>query len=157
MPTPLFIKYLLMTNISEEPFVTLIVRILFALLINRSTNKIFIKIRNSYSFLLMTKRITILQTDCSFFLCWDNYSVHSTNIISVRIRKQYDFFDWNRTKQIDLFVRNEHYRRTKQPYIGRNIEKLPKVFMIYLVSQVPIMHLSIVSGTVWRAGRPTGN
>ena len=93
-----FIKYLLMTNISEEPFATLIVRMLFALLISqyRSTNKIFVKIRNS--FLLMTKRITILQTDCSPFVCWDNYSAHSTNIISVKIRKQYDFFGWNRTK-----------------------------------------------------------
>ena len=115
MPTPLFIKYLLMTNISEEPFATLVVRILFALLISqyRSTNKIFIKIRNSYRFLLMTKLITILQTDCSSLVCWDNYSVHSTNKISVKIRKQYDFFGWNRTKRIDIFVRIEQYRRTK--------------------------------------------
>ena len=76
-----------MTNISEEPFAILIVCMLFALLISqyRSTNKIFIKIQNLYSFLLMTKRITILQTDCSSFVCWDNYSVHSTNIISVKI------------------------------------------------------------------------
>ena len=115
MPTPLFIKYLLMTNLSEEPFFTLIVRMLFALHISqyRSTNKIFIKIRNSYGFLLMTKRITVLQTDCSSFVCWDNFSVHSMNIISVRIRKQYDFFGRNRTKRIDLFVRIEQYRRTK--------------------------------------------
>ena len=42
-------------------------------------------------FLLITKQITILQTDCSSFVCWDNYSVHSTNIISVKIRKQYEF------------------------------------------------------------------
>ena len=110
-----FIKYLLMTNISEEQFATLIVPILFALLISQysSTNKILIKIRNSYGFLLMTKGITILQTDCSSFVCWDNYSVHSTNIISVKIRKQYEFFGWNRTKRIDLFVRIEQYRRTK--------------------------------------------
>ena len=40
-----FIKYLLMTNISEEPFATLTVRMLFALLIiqYRSTNKISLK------------------------------------------------------------------------------------------------------------------
>ena len=97
-----------MTNIlSEEQFATLIVPILFALLISQysCTNKILIKIRNSYGFLLMTKGITILQTDCSSFVCWDNYSVHSTNIISVKIRKQYEFFGWNRTKRIDLFVR----------------------------------------------------
>ena len=100
MPTSFFIKYLLMTNISEEQFATLIVPILFALLISQysSTNKILIKIRNSYGFLLMTKGITILQTDCSSFVCWDNYSVHSTNIISVKIRKQYEFFGRNRTK-----------------------------------------------------------
>ena len=93
MPTSLFIKYLLMTNISEEQFATLIAPILFALLISQysSTNKILIKIRNSYGFLLMTKGITILQTDCSSFVCWDNYSVCSTNIISVKIRKQYGF------------------------------------------------------------------
>ena len=101
-------------RISEEQFATLIVP-MFALLINQysSTNKMLIKIRNSYSFLLMTKGITILQTDCSSFVCWDNYSVHSTNIISVKIRKQYEFFGWNRTKRIDLFVRIEQYRRTK--------------------------------------------
>ena len=115
MPTSLFIKYLLMTNISEEQFATLIVPILFALLISQysSTNKILNKIRNSYGFLLMTNQITILQTDCSSFVCWDNYSVHSTNIISVKIRKQYKFFGWNRTKRTDLFVRIEQYRRTK--------------------------------------------
>ena len=115
MPTSLFIKYLLMTNISEEQFATLIVPILFALLISRysNTNKILIKIRNSYGFLLMTKGITILQTDCSSFVCWDNYSIHSTNVISVKIRKQYEFFGWNRTKRIDLFVPIEQYRRTK--------------------------------------------
>ena len=79
-----------MTNISEEQFATLIVPILFDLLI--SQNKVLIKIRNSYGFLLMTKQITILQTDCSFFVCWDNYSIHSTNIVSVKIRKQYEFF-----------------------------------------------------------------
>ena len=75
-----------MTNISEEQFATLIVPILFALLISQdsSTNKILIKIRNSYGFLLMTKGITILQIDCSSFVCWDNYSVHTTNIISVK-------------------------------------------------------------------------
>ena len=103
MMTSLFIKYLLMTNISEEQFATLIVPILFALLISQysSTNKILIKIRNSYSFLLMTKGITILRTDCSSFVCWDNYSVHSTNIISVKIRKQYEFFGWNRTYKTD--------------------------------------------------------
>ena len=106
MLTSLFIKYLLMTNISEEQFATLIVPILF-------TNKILIKIRNSYGFLLMTKGITILQTDCSSFVCWDNYSVNRTNIISVKIRKQYEFFGWNRTKRIDLFVGIEQYRRTK--------------------------------------------
>ena len=39
----------------------------------------------------MTKQITILQTDYSSFVCWDNYSVHSTNKISVEIRKQYNF------------------------------------------------------------------
>ena len=104
-----------MTNISEEQFATLIVPILFTLPISQysSTNKISIKIRNSYGFLLMTKGIIILQTDCSSFLCWDNYSVHSTNIISVKIRKQYECFGWNRTKRIDLFVRIEQYRRTK--------------------------------------------
>ena len=105
-----------MTNITEEQFATLILPILFALLISQysSTNKILIKVRNSYGFLLMQiKRITILQTDCSSFVCWDNYSVHSTNIISVKIRKQYEFFGWNRTKRIDLFVRIEQYRRTK--------------------------------------------
>ena len=97
-----------MTNISEEQFATLIVPILFALLISQysGTNKILIKIRNSYGFLLMTKGITILQTDCSSFVCWDNYSVHSTNV-SVKIRKQYEFFGWNRTKRIDPFVRIE--------------------------------------------------
>ena len=115
MPTSLFIKYLLMTNTSEEQFATMIVPILFALLIGQysSRNKILIKIRNSYCFLLMTRGITILQTDCSSFVCWDNYSVHSTNIISVKIRKQYEFFGWTRTKRIDLFVRIEQYRRTK--------------------------------------------
>ena len=89
-----------MTNINEEPFATLIVHMLFTLLISqyRSTNKIFIKIRNSYGFLLMTKRTTILQTDCPSFVCWDNHSVHGANIISVKIRKQYDIFGWNRTK-----------------------------------------------------------
>ena len=93
MPTSLLITYLLMTNISEEQFATLIAPILFALLISQysSTNKILIKIRNSNGFLLMTKRITISQTDCSSFVSWDNYSVHSTNIISVKIRKQYEF------------------------------------------------------------------
>ena len=82
---------LLMTNISEEQFATLIVPILFALLISQysSTNKILIKIRNLYGFLLMTKGITILQTDCSSFVCWDTYSVHSTNIISVIGIEQY--------------------------------------------------------------------
>ena len=115
MLTSLIIKYLLMTNISEEQFATLIVPILFALLISQysSRNKILIKIRNSYCFLLMTKGITILQTDCSSFVCWDNYSVHSMNIISVKIQKQYKFFGWNHTKPIDLFVRIEQYRRTK--------------------------------------------
>ena len=115
MLTSLFIKYLLMTNISEEQFATLIVPILFALLISQysSTNKILIKIRNSYGFLLMTDRITILEIDCSSFVCLDNYSVHSTNVISDKIRKQYEFFGWNRTKRIDLFVRIEQYRRTK--------------------------------------------
>ena len=104
-----------MTNRSEKQFATLIVPILFVLLISQysGTNKILIKIRNSYGFLLMTKGITILQTDCSSFVCWDNYSVHSTNMISVRIRKQYEFFGWNRTKRIDIFVRIEQYRRTK--------------------------------------------
>ena len=104
-----------MTNISEEQFVTLIVPILFALLVSQysSTNKILIKIRNSYGFLLMTNRITILQTDCSSSVCWDNYSVHSMKIISVKIRKQYEFFGWDRTKRVDLFVRIEQYRRTK--------------------------------------------
>ena len=115
MPTSVFIKYLLMTNISEEQFATLIVYMLFAWLISQysSTNKTSIKIRNSNGFFLMTKAITILQTDCSSFVCWDNYSVHSTNIISVKIRKQYEFFGWNRTKRIHLFVRIEQYRRTK--------------------------------------------
>ena len=114
MPTSLFIKYLLMININEEQFATLIVPILFALPIGQysCTNKILIKVQNSYGFLLMTKRITILQTDCYSFLCWDNYSVHSTNIISVKIRK-HEFFGWNRTKRMDLFVRIEQYRRTK--------------------------------------------
>ena len=67
----LFIKYLLMTNIIEEQFATLIVPILFALLISQysSTNKILFKIRNSYFLLLMTKGRTILQTDCSSFVC----------------------------------------------------------------------------------------
>ena len=104
-----------MTNISEEQFATLSVPILFDLLISQysSTNKILIKIRNSYGFLLMTKQITILQTDCSSFVCWDNYSVHSTNIISVKIRKQYESFGWNSTKWIDLFVQIEQYRWTK--------------------------------------------
>ena len=104
-----------MTNISEEQFATMIVPILFALLISQysSTNKILIKIRIRTVFLLMTKQITILQADCSVFVCWDNYSIHSTNIISVKIRKQYDFFGWNRTKRIDLFVQIEQYRRTK--------------------------------------------
>ena len=104
-----------MTNISDEQFATLIVPILFALLISQysSMNKILIKIRNSYGFLLMTKGITILQTDCSSFVCWDNYSIHSTNIISVKIRKQYEFFGRNRTKRIDPFVRIEQYRWTK--------------------------------------------
>ena len=62
MSTSLFIKYLLMTNISKEHFATLIVPILFALLISQysGTNKILIKIRNSYDFLLMTKGLTIL-------------------------------------------------------------------------------------------------
>ena len=80
MPTPLLIKYLLMTNISKEQFATLIVRILFALLIgqHKSTNKIFMRIGNRYCLLLMTKR-----TDCSSFVCWDNYSVHSTNKIEM--------------------------------------------------------------------------
>ena len=57
MPTSLFIKYLLMTNISEEQFATLIVPILFALLISQysSTNKILIKIRNSYGFFVNDK------------------------------------------------------------------------------------------------------
>ena len=98
-----------MTNISEEQIATLIVPILFALLISQcsSTNKILIKIRNSYGFLIMTIQITILQTDCSSFVCWDNYSVHSTNAISVKVRKQYEFVGWNRTKRIDLFVRIE--------------------------------------------------
>ena len=82
-----------MTDISEEPSATLIVRMLFTLLISqyRSTFNRFIKIRNLYGFLLMTKRITILQTGCPSFVCWDNYSIHSTNITSVKIRKQYDF------------------------------------------------------------------
>ena len=61
----------------------------------------------------MTKGITILQTDCSSFVCWDNYSVHNTNIISVKIRKQYEFFGSIRTKRIDPFVLIEQYRRTK--------------------------------------------
>ena len=115
MPAPLLIKYLLMTNISEEQSATLIVRILFALFISQyeSTNKIFIRIGNPYCLLLMTKRITILQTDCSSFFCWGNYSVHSTNKISVKIRKLYDFYGWNRTKRIDLFVPIEQYRWTK--------------------------------------------
>ena len=115
MPTSHFIKYLLMTNTSEEQFATLIVPILFALLISRysSTNKILIKIRNSYGFLLMTKGITILQTDCSSFVCWDTYFVHSTNVIFTKIRKKYEIFGWNRTKRINLFVRIEQYRRTK--------------------------------------------
>ena len=93
MPTSLFIKYLLMTNRSEEQFATLIVPILFALLISQysSTNKISIKIRNSYGFLLMTKGITILQTDCSSFVCWDNYPVHSTNITSVKYGNSTNF------------------------------------------------------------------
>ena len=75
-----------MTNISEEQFATLIVRILFALLIGqyKRTNKIFIRIRNPYCLLLMAE-----QTDCSSFVCWDNYSLHSTNKISVKIRKLY--------------------------------------------------------------------
>ena len=126
LPTSLFIKYLLITTYqSEEQFATLI---LFPLPISQysSMNKILIKIRNSYGFLLMTNWITIWQADCSSFVCWDNYSVHSTNIIPVKIRKQYDFFGWNRTKRIDLFVRTEQYRRTIYNRIGRNIEKLPK-------------------------------
>ena len=95
-----------MTNITEEQFAALIFPALFILLIShyRSTNKILIKIRNSCGFLLMTKQTTILQTDCSSFVFWDNYSVHSTNIISVKIRKHYEFFGWNRTKRVDLFV-----------------------------------------------------
>ena len=66
-----FIKYLLMTNISEEQLATLIVPILFALLISQysTRNKILFKIRNSVGFLSMTKGITILQTDCSSFVC----------------------------------------------------------------------------------------
>ena len=82
-----------MTNISEKQFATMIVPILFALLISQysSTNKILIKIQSSYGCLLMTKRITILQTDCSAFVCWDNYSVHSTNIISAKIRNSTNF------------------------------------------------------------------
>ena len=93
MLTLLFIKYLLMTNISKEPFATLIVPVLLALLISqhRGTNKIFIKIGNPYCLLLMIKWTTFFQTDCSSFVCWDNYFVHSTNKISVKIRKPYDF------------------------------------------------------------------
>ena len=78
MPITLFIKYLLMTNINEKPFATLIVCILLM-------NKLFIQVQNLYGFLLMTERITILQTDCSSFVCWDNYSIHSMNKISVKI------------------------------------------------------------------------
>ena len=104
-----------MTNRSEEQFASLSVHTLSTLLISqyKSTNKIFIRIGNPYCLLLMTKGITILQTDCSSFVCWDNYSVHSTNKISVKVRKLYDFYGSNRTKRIDLFVRIEQYRWTK--------------------------------------------
>ena len=111
MLTPLFIKYLLMTNTGKEPFVTLIVPILSVLLISqyRSTNSL------KYEIALFV--ITIFQTDCSSFVYWDNYSIHSMNKTSFKIRKPYNFYGWNRTKRIDLFVRIEQYRR--------KIEKLP--------------------------------
>ena len=70
-----------MTNIRVEPFVTLIVHILFVCSLVYSLE---------YE-IVMIKRITIFQTDCSSSVYRDNYPVHSTNKTSFKIRKPYDF------------------------------------------------------------------